>query len=153
MRTIVVNDIFDVICDLKLTILALDGVFDTGFSAVLDAFTTANDLAAIQQPGVGPHFEIDVIGMRRDVRTALGVRVPVKPVSAMDRPDWLVVPALATKMPEQRVPALQRRNERFDWPRAERRGTLHVAEPGRAVQVGSVRLVRARPDARTPPKP
>lgn len=110
MRTIVVNDIFEVIYDMKLTILALDEVFDTGLSAVLDAFTTANDLAAIQQPGVGPHFEIDVIGMRRNVRTGLGMRVPVKPVSAMDRPDWLVVPALAKKMPEQLVPALARRD-------------------------------------------
>ena len=95
---------------MKLTVLALDGVFDTGLSAVLDAFTTANDLAAMQQPGVGPHFEIDVIGMRRDVRTALGMRVPVKPVSAMGRPDWLVVPALATKMPEQLVAAFARRD-------------------------------------------
>lgn len=82
MRTIVVSDIFEVIHDMKLTVLALDGVFDTGFSAVLDVFITANDLAALQQPGVGPHFEIDVIGMRRDVRTALGMRVQIPSSSA-----------------------------------------------------------------------
>jgi hypothetical protein len=45
MRTIVVSDIFGVICDIKSTVLALDGVFDTGFSAVLDVFTTSTGLA------------------------------------------------------------------------------------------------------------
>lgn len=95
---------------MRLTVLALDGVFDTGLSAVLDAFATANELAAVEQPGAGPRFEIDLIGMRREVRTALGMRVPVKPVSAMGRPDWLVVPAPGTKMPEQLVAALARRD-------------------------------------------
>ncbi|MGN6319671.1 GlxA family transcriptional regulator [Trinickia sp.] len=95
---------------MKFTVLALDGVFDTGLSAVLDAFTTANELAAAKQPGVGPHFEVEVIGVRREVRTALGMRVPVKAASAMGRPDWLVVPALGTKMPRQLLPALARRD-------------------------------------------
>ncbi|MNQ25310.1 HTH-type transcriptional activator RhaS [compost metagenome] len=97
---------------MKLTVLALDGCFDTGLSAILDAFTTANELADLQHPGDGPRFDINVIGMRREVRTGLGMRVPVKPLSAMGTPDWLVVPAIATKMPEQLLPALARRDVR-----------------------------------------
>jgi transcriptional regulator GlxA family with amidase domain len=95
---------------MRLTVLALDGVFDTALSALLDTFTTANELAALQHPGTGPQFDINLIGMRRDVRTALGMRVPVKTASAQSRPDWLLVPALGTKMPEQLLPALARRD-------------------------------------------
>ena len=95
---------------MRLTVLALNGVFDTALCAVLDVFTTANELAAIQQPRLGPHFDIEVIGMRREVRTALGMRVPVKPASTMGKPDWLILPAPGSKMPEQLVPALARRD-------------------------------------------
>lgn len=95
---------------MKLTVLALDGCFDTGLAAILDAFTTANELAQIQQPGASAPFEISVIGMRREVRTGLGLRVPVKPAGAMGKPDWLIVPAIAAKMPEQLLPALARRD-------------------------------------------
>ncbi|KXV03299.1 AraC family transcriptional regulator [Caballeronia megalochromosomata] len=95
---------------MRLTVLALDGVFDTALSAVLDAFTTANELADMLEPGADPRFEIELIGVRRDVRTALGMRVPVKPASAMTRPDWLIVPAPGTKMPAQLLPALARRD-------------------------------------------
>lgn len=95
---------------MKLTVLALDGCFDTGLSAILDAFTTANELAALEGQAASPPFEIKVIGMRRDVRTGLGMRVPVEPASAMGKPDWLVLPAIATKMPEQLLPALARRD-------------------------------------------
>jgi len=95
---------------MKLSVLALDGCFDTGLSAILDAFTTANELAEMQQPGAGPRFDISVIGVRREVRTGLGMRVPVKPSSAMGNPDWVVLPAIATKMPEQLLPALERRD-------------------------------------------
>jgi transcriptional regulator GlxA family with amidase domain len=95
---------------MKISIIALDGLFDTGLAALVDTFKTANDLSARLQPGVGAHFEISVIGMRRDVRTSFGMRVPVTRASAMDRPDWLVVPAPGTKMPEQLLPALARRD-------------------------------------------
>lgn len=95
---------------MKLTVLALDGCFDTGLSAILDAFTTANELGHMQAPDSAPHFDINVIGVRRDVRTGLGLRVPVKPASQIGKPDWLILPAIATKMPEQLLPALGRRD-------------------------------------------
>jgi len=96
---------------MKLAVLALDGVFDTGLAAVLDTLATANELAQLQQLAA-PRFDVCVVGLRRRVRTALGLRVPVQPASAMKRPDWVVVPALGTKMPEALLHALARRDAR-----------------------------------------
>jgi transcriptional regulator GlxA family with amidase domain len=96
---------------MKIALLALNGVFDTGLSAVLDTLTTANELAALQQLAV-PRFDICVVGLRSRVRTALGLTVPVQPVHAMKRPDWVLLPALGTKMPEPLVHALAQREAR-----------------------------------------
>jgi transcriptional regulator GlxA family with amidase domain len=48
--------------------------------------------------------------MKRQVRTALGMRMSVEAAGAADGSDWIIVPALSTKMPEQLVPALGRRD-------------------------------------------
>jgi len=92
---------------MNITVLALDGVFDTGLATVLDAFTTANELAQvlnIQTPG----YCISIVGVRPEVHTGLGLRVPVIPPEAAPAPDWVVVPALGYKMPDSLVPALAR---------------------------------------------
>jgi transcriptional regulator GlxA family with amidase domain len=94
---------------MKLHVLALDGVFDTGLAAVQDALTTANELAAAQQLDLPP-FELKLVGLRRQVRTAQGLRVPVQPLPPRDRPDFVVVPALGTKMPDTLEKALARRD-------------------------------------------
>jgi transcriptional regulator GlxA family with amidase domain len=94
---------------MRLSVLALDNVFDTGLTAVLDAFTSANELAAMQNPGARP-FDVCVVGMKRQVRTALGMRMSVEATGAADRSDWIVVPALSAKVPEQLLPALGRRD-------------------------------------------
>ncbi|WP_440408617.1 GlxA family transcriptional regulator [Neorhizobium petrolearium] len=91
---------------MKLQVLALDGVFDTGLSSILDVFTTANELVSMLSLTVPP-FEVSVIGMRSGVRTAQGLGVPVS--GAFDpRTGWLVIPAIAYKVPEMLVPALDR---------------------------------------------
>ena len=92
---------------MKLTILALDGVFDTGLSVLRDAFSIANELAAMQA-GDTAHFDVVVVGLRRDVRTAHGLRIPVQTAATAPAADWIVVPALSAKMPEQLLPALER---------------------------------------------
>jgi transcriptional regulator GlxA family with amidase domain len=93
---------------MKIAVLALDGVFDTGLAAVLDTLTTANELAVLQKMP-SPRFDCHVVGMRRNVRTSLGLRVPVQEVSSCKRPDWVVVPAPGTKMPEPLLLAMARR--------------------------------------------
>lgn len=92
---------------MRLAILALDDVFDTGISVFLDTFTTANELAAAQ--GMArPPFEVGLVGVRPQVRTAMGLTAAVAPVASMRKPDWLVVPAVNAKLPERLVAALQR---------------------------------------------
>jgi transcriptional regulator GlxA family with amidase domain len=94
---------------MKLSVLALDNVFDTGLSAVLNAVNTANELTALQDPRTR-HFDLRVVGTKRQVRTALGMRMSVQPATAADRSDWVIVPGLSTKMPEQLELSLARRD-------------------------------------------
>lgn len=92
---------------MRISILALEGLFDTGLSVLLDAFALANRFAALQMAG-SPRFDVSIVGMRKRVRSAHGLIVPVQAVTANPRPDWVIVPALATGTPEQLVPALAR---------------------------------------------
>ncbi len=92
---------------MKLKLLALDGVFDTGLSAVLDVFTTANELATGTGLGVPP-FDVSLVGLRRRVRTSQGLTVPVSQMPGAATEDWLVVPALGYRLPATLVPALDR---------------------------------------------
>jgi transcriptional regulator GlxA family with amidase domain len=94
---------------MRLVVLALDGVFDTGLTVLLDMFSTANELASAQ--GVArPPFEMNVVGVRPQVRTAHGLTAIVEPASAVRKPDWVVVPALNTKQPDRLVEALGRQD-------------------------------------------
>lgn len=92
---------------MRIHLLALDGVFDTGLAALLDAFGTANELAELHRAGP-PRFEVTVVGMRARVRSAQGMTVPV--VRRPPRPgaDWVVVPAIGHKMPAPLERALRR---------------------------------------------
>jgi transcriptional regulator GlxA family with amidase domain len=92
---------------MNITILALEGCFDTGLTSVLDALTTANELApvmGIQTAG----YQVSVVGMRREVRTAQGLRIPVTPYRRSPEPNWVIVPALGARMPDTLVPTLSR---------------------------------------------
>ena len=104
---IVIIDIFAIVLAMKLQVLALDGVFDTGLATVLDVFATANDLAAMLSVDVA-RFEVAVVGVRRKVRTAHGLGVPLSGHFDPAAADWLVVPAIGAKTPELLVPALDR---------------------------------------------
>ena len=91
---------------MRVYVLALDVVFDLGLSAILDGFQTANEL--IQMTGLAvPPFEVKVVGMRKNVRTAHGLKVPIQPVGRQ-RPECVIVPAVACKTPDTLKPALAR---------------------------------------------
>jgi len=111
---------------MKVNILVLDGVFDTGLATVQDVFTTANELAGMLGLDVTP-FEVKLTGVRKRVHTSQGLRVPV--VASLDagKPDWIVVPAIGEKMPDGLQLALQRRD---------------VAEAAAALRMQSERGVR-----------
>ncbi|MDC0714409.1 helix-turn-helix domain-containing protein [Stigmatella sp. ncwal1] len=94
---------------MRIHVLALDGVFDTGLATILDTFGTANDLAAAAgTPSM--RFEVRIVGVRRRVRTGQGLGVPAVLAKGLPRPDVIVMPALSTKTPETLRLALERRD-------------------------------------------
>jgi transcriptional regulator GlxA family with amidase domain len=93
---------------MRLHVLTLDHVFDLGLSAVLDAFQTANELIELAGLDVRP-FDVRVVGVRKDVRTAHGLRVPLADAGTRT-PDCVLVPAIAFKMPDALETALTRRD-------------------------------------------
>jgi len=100
LRAIVKNDIFDIDMAMKIDVLTVDGVFDTGLAAVLDAFTTANELAAAQGL-TSVSFEVTVVGLRRRVRSKQGCTVPVSPALGRAPSDW--VPLFRQRYPRVRL--------------------------------------------------
>jgi len=92
---------------MKIHVLALDGAFDTGLAAILDTFSTANELTEMQGRR-SPSFDVSVVGMRRKVRTSQGLKVPVHGRNPDARPDWVVVPAIGFKTPDPLQLALDR---------------------------------------------
>ena len=91
---------------MRIHVLALDGVFDLGLSAVLDVFQTANELIAASAADVAG-FDVRVVGVRKAVKTSHGLTVPVQ--TGVTRPaDCVVVPAIGFKMPGPLEAALAR---------------------------------------------
>ena len=90
---------------MRIHILALNGVFDTGLAAVLDAFGTANALA--EMTGISSlRFQMKVVGLRKRISTARGLSVPVIPATRVQTPDAVVMPAILHMRPEPLVQAL-----------------------------------------------
>lgn len=104
---IVVNDIFDVNYAMRICILALEGLWDTGLSVILDAFSLANKFSALQMKG-RPRFDVTVAGVRKRVRSGNGLAIPVRAITRDLKPDWVLVPALNTGTPDLLLPALER---------------------------------------------
>ena len=89
---------------MRVHVLALDGVFDLGLSAVLDAFQTANELA--EMSGVsGERFDVKIVGVTKSVKTSQGLTVPLRAIGSKP-PDCVVVPAIGFKMPDPLEAAL-----------------------------------------------
>jgi transcriptional regulator GlxA family with amidase domain len=91
---------------MRVDVLALDGVFDLGLSAVLDAFQTSNELIEMSGLAVS-RFEVKIVGVRKRVKTSQGLTVPVRQISSRV-PDCVVVPAIGFKMPGPLEAALAR---------------------------------------------
>jgi transcriptional regulator GlxA family with amidase domain len=85
---------------MRICVLVVDDVFDTGLSSLLDTFDTANGLGGDQR------FEVTVASPRARARTHHGLAIPLQPLPA--RTDLIVVPALACKQPETILAALDR---------------------------------------------
>ena len=71
---------------MRIAVLALDGLFDTGLTVTLDAFGVANNLSARAMGGT-PHFDVSIVGVRRKVRSGLGLAIPVQAITPDLKPD------------------------------------------------------------------
>ncbi len=92
---------------MRISVLALDGLWATGFTVTLDAFVLANSFSA-RQMGGAPYFDVSVVGVRRKVRSGQGWTIPVRTITPDLKPDWIIVPALNTGTPDRLLPALER---------------------------------------------
>lgn len=89
-------------------VLVLDEVFDLGLSSLLDTFSTAGELAGRVAEWDGPPFRVRMVSVRARVRTKQGLSVPVVSAQGLRKPDVVIVPAIAEKMPEQLLRVLGR---------------------------------------------
>jgi transcriptional regulator GlxA family with amidase domain len=90
---------------MRIHILTLNGVFDTGLAAILDAFGTANALA--QMTGVSSlRFQVKVVGLRKSITTGRGLSMPVIAAARAQTPDAVVMPAILYMSAEPLVEAL-----------------------------------------------
>jgi transcriptional regulator GlxA family with amidase domain len=85
---------------MRVCVVVVDDVFDTGLSSILDTFETANELAGERR------FDVTVASPRTRVRTHHGFTVPVAELPA--RADLVIVPAIACKQPRTILAALDR---------------------------------------------
>ncbi len=91
---------------MRVAVLVLDQVFDSGLSVILDTFATANDLASEGRKAAA--FEVTVCGLRKRVGTAHGMTVPTTHVEQLRKPELVLVPALGAKTPSTIAEALER---------------------------------------------
>ncbi|HTE55971.1 MAG TPA: helix-turn-helix domain-containing protein [Kofleriaceae bacterium] len=86
---------------MRIVVLALDDVFDSGLATLLDTFEAASEL------GAPSRYDVAVVGVRSRVRTHHRLAVPVG-APPHRAPDLAIVPALACKQPHTIVAALDR---------------------------------------------
>lgn len=86
---------------MRIVVLALDDVFDTGLATLIDTFEVANEL------GAAVDYEVSIVGVLPRVETHQGFVVPVVPPPTR-APDLVIVPALACKQPATILAAIER---------------------------------------------
>ena len=96
---------------MRLDILALNGVFDTGLAVLQDTFATANALATGRGVAIAP-FEVRLVGVQEQVRTAMGLSATTAPAWVDADVDWVIVPALNVREPEGIFAMLKRSDVR-----------------------------------------
>ena len=85
---------------MRVAVLAVDGMWDSGFTSVLDALAAANVLHVEAGLATAP-FDVVVVGRGRRVRTGHGLSVPTLPWHelAADLPGLVVMPSIGVRSP------------------------------------------------------
>ncbi|MEU3776559.1 helix-turn-helix domain-containing protein [Streptomyces sp. NPDC032472] len=84
---------------MRISVLVMDGLFDSGLAAVLDVLQMANELRE-ELPHPPPRWEATRVSGRGAVRTASGHVIEAVAVEDAPRPDLLLVPGAGPKQPE-----------------------------------------------------
>ncbi|WP_244178603.1 GlxA family transcriptional regulator [Streptomyces rubellomurinus] len=85
---------------------AVDGVFDSGLSAIMDVLGTANALSG--RDDGAPPFSVTVIGAGPQVRTGNGLSLATVPAAELPHGiDLLLMPAVGFQAPERVVAAVR----------------------------------------------
>lgn len=92
---------------MRILVLALEGLFDTGLAVTLDALGAANHVSC-RAMGGEPRFDVSIVGVRKKVRSGQGFIVPVEPIDPDLKPDWVILPAPKPSAPDQLIEQLQR---------------------------------------------
>jgi len=92
---------------MKVHLLVADGVFDLGLAALTDTLSLANAMAGSLPQAPAP-IEMTLVAVRRRIRTAQGLMVPVVPAHGVPEPDVVLVPAFGDKMPDTLAARLAR---------------------------------------------
>jgi transcriptional regulator GlxA family with amidase domain len=89
---------------MRVAILAVDGMFDSGLSAIWDILATANVLSA-QADLPEPPFQVSTVADQASVRTANGLELTTTPwlQARHDPPELAVMPALGLRPPAEIV--------------------------------------------------
>ncbi|GAA2277322.1 MULTISPECIES: GlxA family transcriptional regulator [Kitasatospora] len=87
---------------MRVAVLVLEGVFDSGLAAVLDVLSCANELRE-RLPKPPPPWQVTKVGFTGTVRTGAGHLVEVAPVEQAADCDLLLVPAVSERRPEELV--------------------------------------------------
>jgi transcriptional regulator GlxA family with amidase domain len=92
---------------MRVAVLAVDGMFDSGLTMTLDILATANALSG--QAGLpGAPFEVTTVGGGRSVRTGHGLQLATTPWPELrddpaQQPDLAVMPAIGIRPPAEIV--------------------------------------------------
>lgn len=89
---------------MRISVVALDNMFDTGLASILDTLAFANVLSG----AANPKFQVRIVGVRSRIKTAQGMRLDVDADSAWS--NLIVVPALFAASPEQLDEILSRKD-------------------------------------------
>ncbi|MGF0174185.1 GlxA family transcriptional regulator [Streptomyces sp. Marseille-Q5077] len=84
---------------MDVAVVAYDGVFDSGLSALLDVIDGANAMRE-ELPKPPPAWKVSTVGCRRRIRTGAGHVVETLPMDTAKEADLLLVPALAERRPD-----------------------------------------------------
>ncbi|MFF4578133.1 GlxA family transcriptional regulator [Streptomyces sp. NPDC001389] len=83
---------------MRISVLVMDGLFDSGLATVFDVLQMANELRE-ELPHPPPRWELTRVSGRGAVRTASGHVVEAQDAGVGPRPDLLIVPGAGPKQP------------------------------------------------------